>query len=221
MPQYFKSKAGKHLETFLFENADDLRSQRYLYVLSMNLDNHHIKNNKQKKIFKFGIGGMNYRNDDQNPYPSRLRGYVINYGLNNKDNHCQGVKIHYLFSVQYNKNIEPKKSKIHNMEKKIKQKTEQFRIRYKFKEADEEKTLRGTERIETTFDNLMKIIRSTLNTQEREAENRYRKVIRKENDKKIFPMEFRRKSKGKFIYLMSNNYEKSFKKDPYEGVWDN
>ena len=198
MPELFKSKEGIYLEHFLKENGKQLENKRYLYVVSMNLDNHHIRNNNNKKIYKFGIGGMNYRDKVHNPYPTRLKGYVIAYGLNNNDNLCQGVKLHYLFYTTYNKNTEAAKSKIHKMELQIKEKTKELRVPY----PEITKILRGTERINTTYKNIIKIIKSTYNIIEREAENRYASIMRRG---KLDNAVLVQKDNRGFIYIDEHN----------------
>ncbi len=202
MPVLYENKKGMKLETFLQKHKKILEFKRYFYVLSMNLDNHHIKNTDDKKIYKFGIGGINYRNEDINPYPNRLKSYIINFGIHNKKNLCQGVKIHFLFFTEHNRLVETKLTKVHKIETKLKRATKDLRLTY----PGSFRISRGTERVFTTFDNLISKIDYDL--KEYEAPNRYKNVLRG-----AYPILFRRVNKrGKYVYLMSNGYEKSFDK---------
>lgn len=91
---------GLDLEEFIKEN--DLKQNRYFYIISANSDDN--------MIFKLGQGGMKGTGN------TRLKSYLYYYGYNNRKNPKQGVKIHYFIKTKYNKNVWSVKTKIHKLE---------------------------------------------------------------------------------------------------------
>ena len=108
MRELIHSVEGIKLEVFLLQYGSKLKHTRALYVVSPNME--------KKKVYKFGIAGTNTGNASQ-----RLNEYVILYGENDKDNTCKGVKIHYCGTTEYNRHVLPGKSKVFQLELKLKQ----------------------------------------------------------------------------------------------------
>jgi len=108
MKELIRSEVGIKLEDFLLQYGSKLKHTRALYVVSPNME--------KNKVYKFGIAGTN----TGNAY-GRLNEYVILYGENDKKNTCKGVKIHYCGITEYNRLVLPEKSKVFQLELKLKQ----------------------------------------------------------------------------------------------------
>ena len=113
MRELIRSEVGIKLEDFLLQYDSKLKHTRALYVLSPNME--------KNKVYKFGIAGTNTGNAYQ-----RLNDYLIMYGKNDKDNTCKGVKIHYCGITEYNRLVLPEKSKVFQLELKLKQQLKIF-----------------------------------------------------------------------------------------------
>tara|TARA_R110000737_G_scaffold105915_1_gene138845 strand:- start:71 stop:622 length:552 start_codon:yes stop_codon:yes gene_type:complete len=113
---------GMQLSDAINKFSERLKNKRVLYVIEPNLE--------KGKIVKFGIAGM----DSGKPI-SRLKGYDITFGQQDKNNKCKGVTIWFLGITEYNRLVEAKNSKVFRIEKKLKQE-------YKSKTE----TVRGSER---------------------------------------------------------------------------
>jgi len=98
---------GMDLDKALTAFRAQLKHKRVIYVIQANLD--------KGKVTKFGIAGM----DSGNPF-SRLGEYVLMYGKYNPKNECQGVKVFFLGTVEYNRLVEQRNSKIFKLERKLK-----------------------------------------------------------------------------------------------------
>ena len=57
--------------------------------------------------------------DSGNPF-SRLGEYVLMYGKYSPTNACLGVKVYFLGTVEYNRLVEQRNSKVFKLEKKLK-----------------------------------------------------------------------------------------------------
>ena len=125
-----KSEVGVNLEGFMKKNKDLLEQNelRTFYVISANLD--------KNAVYKIGIAGS----VDGKTYP-RLDWYLHQYEKNDSKNLCKGVKVHYIGTVAYNKNVLANKSQIHVLELRLKQ---QLKEKLKIVPG------RGTERISST-----------------------------------------------------------------------
>ena len=108
MKELIRSEVGIKLEDFLLQYGSKLKHTRALYVVSPNME--------KNKVYKFGIAGTN----TGNAY-GRLNEYVILYGENDKKNTCKGVKNHYCGITEYNRLVLPEKSKVFQLELKLKQ----------------------------------------------------------------------------------------------------
>ena len=146
-----KSEVGVNLEGFMKKNKDVLEQNelRVFYIVSANLD--------KNRVYKIGIAGSS----EGNSYP-RLDSYLHQYGKHDKSNLCRGVKVHYIGTVSYNKNVYANKSQVHVLELRLKQK-----LKKEFKLAPG----RGSERVNSTkypitkifqeIDNLLPTINET------------------------------------------------------------
>ncbi|UYE94494.1 hypothetical protein PGVV14_0016 [Preplasmiviricota sp. Gezel-14T] len=108
MKDLIHSAEGIRLEDFLKTHGSKLKHTRALYVVAPNME--------KNKVYKFGIAGTNTGNAYQ-----RLNEYVILYGENDKKNTCKGVLIHYCGTTEYNRLVLPEKSKVFQLELKLKQ----------------------------------------------------------------------------------------------------
>ena len=125
-----KSEEGINLESFLKKNKDilELTELRVFYIVSANLD--------KRLVYKIGIAGFS----EGKSYP-RLDSYLHQYGKNDKSNSCRGVKVHYIGTVAYNKNVYANKSQVHVLELRLKQ---QLKEKLKIVPG------RGSERVSST-----------------------------------------------------------------------
>lgn len=112
------------LSEWISRNSEKLRGKRSFYVVEPRME--------QGDSIKFGIAGLSSGNSYH-----RLSEYRILYGeTSSNSNSCKGVILHWLGTVDYNRLVQPEKTVVFLMEKKMKQK---FRS---YTEAG-----RGTERI--------------------------------------------------------------------------
>ena len=99
--------AGVNLEDWLEKSKKKIENTRLLYVLRANSD--------KNQITKIGVAGL-----DSGKPQSRLYDYINHHGYNNPENRSQGVKLLAVYTTQYDKFVEGRRSAISKLEKHLK-----------------------------------------------------------------------------------------------------
>jgi len=144
---FYSSKKGTELNSWLLENKDKLKNQRIFYVVRAILD-------QEKEVYKIGISEKG-----DNSATSRLYDYVHFYGVTNKENKCQGVKLHLILANTYNPDVDEKHAAVRQLETKVKA---------EFADRRE----RGNERIHCTIDELFDYLATITNIEDVERKVR-------------------------------------------------
>lgn len=132
------NQRGIDLHTFLeSDECKKIYNKRILYVVKPN----------RGKVFKFGIGG--YSSVSNTDAKDRLYSYIKMYGVIDPDDHCSGVKIHYLEASDKNPRVQKKNSAFAKKEKKLMNQLKTYNLPH-----------RGSERVEAPFRELTKVIGS-------------------------------------------------------------
>tara|TARA_R110002073_G_scaffold25707_2_gene84873 strand:+ start:6283 stop:6984 length:702 start_codon:yes stop_codon:yes gene_type:complete len=105
---FYSSTRGCELNSWLLGNRDKLKNQRIFYVVRAALD-------KEREVYKIGISEQG-----DNSAISRLYDYVHFYGVTNKKNSCQGVRLHLVMANTYNPDVEAKHAAVRRLETKVK-----------------------------------------------------------------------------------------------------
>jgi len=103
----YQNKQGTELHNWLLENGDSLKNKRIFYVVKANME-------KDKDVYKIGISE---RGD--NSAIGRLIDYVHFYGVTNKKNSCQGVKLYLLLANVFNPDVEASHAAVRKLETKV------------------------------------------------------------------------------------------------------
>ena len=129
----YQNTEGIELDTWLRKNGDSLKNKRIFYVVKARLD-------KEKDVYKIGISERG-----SNSAFGRLADYVHFYGVTNKENECQGVKLYLLLSNVFNPDVANPDAAVRKLETKV---IAEF--------AD--KRVRGRERIDVSIQDLFKYL---------------------------------------------------------------
>ena len=103
----YQNKKGTELHNWLLENGDSLKNKRIFYVVKANME-------QDKDVYKIGISE---RGD--NSAIGRLIDYVHFYGVTNKENSCQGVKLYLLLANVFNPDVEASHAAVRKLETKV------------------------------------------------------------------------------------------------------
>ena len=145
LSQIYLNKKGVSLEKYLSENKDSIKGKRILYVL---------KPNMETNIIKIGIAGE-YAGIDENASHDRLKSYLTSYGrekdckTREQKQKCKyGVLLYALYGTKYNKNVEGKKTAVHQKE---------LYLKRELRESIE-RVGRGTERTDINLNTILKLV---------------------------------------------------------------
>lgn len=125
---------GIRLDYFLNRYEDDLKKSRVFYVVKFN----------REPIFKVGISGT------KTGYGAgRLKGYLLESGIENNLNPCVGTRVFLIVKTKLNENVASRDSYIVKLEKYVKDELEKRNL-----------IARGDERTNATFDTIKSIVTS-------------------------------------------------------------
>lgn len=125
---------GIRLDYFLNRYEDDLKKSRVFYVVKFN----------REPIFKVGISGT------KTGYGAgRLKGYLLESGIENNLNPCVGTRVFLIVKTKLNENVASRDSYIVKLEKYVKDELEKRNL-----------IARGDERTTATFDTIKSIVTS-------------------------------------------------------------
>lgn len=141
-----ENKNGIDLFDWLKENDDIVKKKRLLYVISTNAE---------PKIIKIGISNQ----------PTRIWSYVVEHGVTNKKNRCEGVNLYFIASVEKIETTSDSNSEVANIEKKVKNYMKD--TNRLINKLHEKKHIRGDERYEISIVAFLKIVKKYL-SKERE-----------------------------------------------------
>ena len=137
-----EDRNGVDLYDWLKKNDEKIKNKRLLYV---------IATNAEPKIIKIGISNQ----------PTRIWSYVVEHGVSNKKNRCEGVNLYFIASVQKIQTTSDGDSEVANLERKIKNYMKN--TKRLIDKIHKKKHIRGDERYEIKPIAFIRIVKEFMN----------------------------------------------------------
>ena len=139
------------LETYMRIHYEELskNKQRLFYVLTPRLD---YRKATMQGLIKIGIAGVN---SSHGKAIGRLKQYLIAYGTQEADNPYSGVDVWFISATKWTDDTEPKNTRIHRLE---------LRIKQLIKDNHFKKKGRGTERTTASMDQIREWLDALITT---------------------------------------------------------